>query len=251
MIVRKSEPYALNIRKLGVDKSLLIRILKFGIPAGIQSSIFSITNVFITSASNVFPTTTVTAKTIAGNIDGITYTVCNSFFHSAMTFAGQNYGAMKFDRIKRVVLYSLIQVSIAGILVSQCELLFAEELCLLFVDANDPNLDLIISKTVEILQLMLSVYFLCGVMEVLSGILRGLGSSIAPMMCSVIGTAVLRILWVFMVFPLPEFNTITGLFMSYPVTWIITILLLILVLIIKIRSLGKINNSIKEKRLQS
>ena len=105
-----------------IDRGMLSRILYCGVPAGIQSSIFSLSNMILTSAISTFPVETISGNTIASNIDGITYTCMNSFTSSVMTFAGQNYGAMKKSRVWRVLIYSLIQVTAVGVLVAQTEL---------------------------------------------------------------------------------------------------------------------------------
>lgn len=220
---RKGEYYAFSPKKLAIDKRLLIRIVRNGVPIGIQSAAFSVSNVFITSAINTFPTTTVTANTIAGSIDGITYIAMNSYQQAAMTFSGQNYGAKKYSRVNKVVIYSLIQVTVVGLLVGMTELAFAEQLAGLFVDVNDPNRRLILETAHEIMKHILTFYFLCGIMEVFSGTLRGLGYALSPMLISFLGACVLRIIWVTVIFRIERFNNIPGLLMQYPVSWVITI----------------------------
>jgi Na+-driven multidrug efflux pump len=97
---RKDKNYGLSFSKLGIDKAMLLRILRFGVPAGIQGSLFSISNVIISTAANTFEPAVISAKTISGNIDGLLYTALNSYMHASMTFTGQNYGARKYDRIR-------------------------------------------------------------------------------------------------------------------------------------------------------
>ena len=188
---RRNEKYGLSFKKLGIDRGVLLRIFRFGIPAGIQSGIFSVSNIIITSAINTFPTTTISAKTIAGNIEGLLYTALNSYMHASMTFVGQNYGAKEPSRIKKSISYAVIQVLVIGTLIGQ---------------------------------LMLTSYVLCGVMEALAGSLRGLGFSVLPMMVNIIGTCGMRILWIAVFFPMPIFNNIIGVFLIYPISWILTII---------------------------
>ena len=228
---RKDTVYALNFKKLKIDKKLLALILRYGIPAGIQSSLFSISNVRITSAVNSFDTATVSGKTIAGNIDGILYTSLNSYLHAAMTFTAQNYGAGKPDRIKKSLGSALLQVLVVGLSLSSLLLLFGREFASLFIDAHDPNKEAVMRAVMGMLYVTVPLYFMCGIMETLSGTLRGLGYSLAPMITSVGGICVLRIIWIFTAFTLEEFHTISGLYLCYPITWTATSLTLGIILL--------------------
>ncbi len=237
----KGESFCLCMRKLAIDKSILLRIFRYGIPTGIQGSFFSISNVMLASAANTFPTTTVSAKTIASNIDGITYTVMNCFSHAAMTFVGQNYGAGKYERAKKAVFYSLIQVVSVGLIISQTELLLGKELAWLFVDKENPDASIIIDTAVEIMKIILSTYFLCGVMEVISGAVRGMGYSLSPMLISLGGVCVFRIFWISVIFPMESMNNLFGLFSVYPVSWILTIAMQSVLLVLAFRKLKRLS----------
>ena len=223
LVMRRSESYGFSLKKYAFDFRIFGRMLRFGIPAGIQSSMFSISNILLTSATNSFDTVVVTAKAIAGNIDGVTYTCMNCFFHASMTFAAQNYGAKKPERIKKALLYSLIQVTVVGISIALVEFALRVPLSSLFIDAGDHNKEVIIQYVEQIMFSILLPYFLCGIQEVLAGALRGLGFSITPMITSLLGICLMRILWILFIFPLEPFNTIGGLMFCYPVTWIIVI----------------------------
>lgn len=192
-----------------------------------QSSLFCISNLVVTSVVNTFPPHVVSAKTIAFNIENITYTVMNAFSSAAMTFIGQNYGARKFRRLNKVALYSVIQVTVSGILVGWLEILFARPLSSLYIGADDPARELIIEAVRQTLYVMLSTYFLGGLMETVSGILKGVGYSFSSMVASLIGL-VSRVLWILLVTPTERFHTIFGLFVSYPISWTFTILLLLI-----------------------
>ena len=228
---RKDTVYSLNFKKLKIDKKLLALILRYGIPAGIQSSLFSISNVMITSAVNSFDTATVSGKTIAANIDGILYTALNSYLHAAMTFTAQNYGAGKPERIKKSLGSALLQVLIVGLSLSSLLLVFGREFASLFIDAHDPNKEAVMSAVMGMLRVTVPLYFMCGVMETLSGTLRGLGYSLTPMITSVGGICVLRIIWIFTAFTLEKFHTISGLYLCYPITWSVTSLTLGIILL--------------------
>lgn len=227
LMKRKNEPYAFSFKKLCLDKTILGRILRYGVPSGIQSSMFSISNILLTSSINSltrlpqYGKHIVTAYTISGNIDALTYITCNSFHHAAMTFTGQNYGAKKYGRIKRTFLFALLQVAFMGIMVAQLELIFSREIISLYIDANLPiaEKEHIIELTLDIINLLLNVYFICGIMDVISGTLKGIGYAIAPMIISLTFICGLRFFWVYAVFP--SMNTPRGLLLSYPVSWFI------------------------------
>ena len=126
--------------------------------------------------------------------------------------------------MKKSILYAVGQVLVIGTLIGQIMLIFGEPLSLMYIDPADPNKALVLEKTLELLNLMLTSYVLCGVMESLAGSLRGLGFSITPMLVNLIGTCGTRVLWVTVFFPMPALNNIVGLFLVYPVSWILTIL---------------------------
>ena len=245
LMIKKNQCYAFSLKKLCFDVKLLGRILRFGVPSGIQGSLFSISNILLTSSINSlaqlpqYGKHVVTAYTVSGNIDAITFTACNSFHHAAMTFTGQNYGAKKYDRIKTIVFFVLVQVTAMGILVSQTELLFGRQLASLYIDSElAPEIQAhITDMAMEIMTLLLNVYFICGIMDALSGILKGLGYAFIPMIMSLAGICGFRMIWVFAVFP--HLKTTTGLLLCYPLSWGSTILMFIPLLIVAWHKLKK------------
>ena len=217
---QRGESYAISFKKMCFDKRLLSRVLRYGVPSGIQSSMFSISNMLITSAINTFPTTTVSANTIASNIDSIAYTTMNSFSQAAMTFTGQNWGAGKTDRMRRVYGYTLIWVLAFGVGVGQLARLFVTPLSSLYIDSANPDYAEITATVIEITTIILSTYFLCGIMDVQSGFLRGMGYSFTPMITSLVSICVVRVVWIYCVFfPIESMNTRFGLYVSYPISW--------------------------------
>lgn len=246
LIRRKNESYALSLKKLRLEMSIISRIMRIGLPIAFQSSLFSISNIIITSSVNTFPPAVVSAKTIAFNIEGITYTVMNAFANATMTFIGQNYGAQKYRRINRIFLWGVLQVAAAGILVAQVEILFARQLSSLYIDADDPSREAIIQAVIEIFRIMLATYFLCGIMEVISGVLKGLGFSVSSMIASLIGL-VIRVGWILFITPTEKFHTIFGLFFSYTLSWLVTIILLFVFCIYAWRKLGIWKRAREEK----
>ena len=220
LMAKKNESYAISFKKLCFDKKLLTRVLRYGVPSGIQSALFSISNMLITSAINTFPTTTVSANTIASNIDALAYTTMNSFAQAAMTFTGQNWGAGKTDRIRKVYRYTLLQVIVFGVSVGQLVRLFVEPIASLYIDSADANYSEIVSIVIEITALLLSTYFICGIMDVHSGFLRGMGYSFIPMITSLISICAIRVIWIYCIFfPIEKMNNRMGLYVSYPVSW--------------------------------
>lgn len=226
VLYKTTDDYQFRFKKMCIDPSIFKRIISIGFPSGLQSTLFAISNVLCQGSINSFPTEVVSGNTIASTVDGLTYTAMHSFQQSAITFSGQNYGAGKYKRVQKSLFYTILQVSIVGLVVSWIEILFAEPLAYLFVDKTAANAPQIVAAAVEISRLILCVYFLCGIMEVLSGYLRGLGYSFLTMICSLFGACVCRILWFELIFPIPAFNSIFGLYISYPITWTLTCILL-------------------------
>ena len=248
LVARKGENYALSFKRLRIEKPVFLRILRYGLPTGIQSSFFGISNVLLTSAVNTFPTVVVSAKTIASNVDGISYTAMNSFAQASMTFVGQNYGAGKFDRVKRALGYTFIQVSVLGLVLTQTELLFGRSLARLFIEAGTENADLIVEYALEIMSVVLATYFLCGIMEVLSGAIRGMGYSVSSMLVSLFGACFFRIFWVEVLFKNFEFfGTLRGLFLVYPVSWTITISMQSVLVIRAFKRMNKMKEAAEAK----
>ncbi len=225
MLGKRGEPYKLEWSKIRPDKKYIGKICRYGIPAGIQSSCFSLSGLITTSAINTFPKTTVTAGAIAQNLDNITETCLASYISVAMTFSAQNFGAKKTSRINKTLIYSLIQVSVIAVILTQGILLFAPEILGMFVETSDPDRAEIISIAVRWLWIILPFYFTSGIMYVVSGCLRGMGYSVGPMIMNLIGVCGLRIIWIFFIFPLPALNTLEGLLSVYPISWSVTAVL--------------------------
>lgn len=242
LVIKKEESYGISAKKFCFDKKLLMRVLRYGIPTGIQSSMFSISNMMIASAINTFPTTTVSANTIASNIDSLAFTTMNSFSQAAMTFAGQNWGAGKTDRIRRIYWYTLLQVTVFGITVGQLVKLLVKPIASLYVNSADPNYELIISTALEISGFILTTYFICGIMDVHAGFLRGTGYSFSPTITSVICVCVVRVIWIYCIFyPIEKMKTPIGLYVSYPVSWSIAIIAFAVIVVFAFKKLKHID----------
>ncbi|MBR2467231.1 MAG: MATE family efflux transporter [Clostridia bacterium] len=205
--------------KARIDAPILGRMLKIAIPSAIQSSLFSISNMILQTSINTFPTDAISGAAIGSTIDGFTYITLNSFYHTTLTFAGQNYGACKFERSKKVVLYSLIQATVIGLALGSLMTVFIEPIASIFVDPGAANTAAVIAAAKERAVIVLIPYVLCGYMETFTGFLRGWGYSLLPMLSCIFCICVVRVLWAKLVFPLPLFNTLSGLFLIYPITW--------------------------------
>ena len=235
LLRQKDERTRLNLRTIGIDRRVIGKILRIAIPASLQSSLFSISNILIQSGVNQLSVPEVSGKTISGNIDGLVYTAMNSYCQTAMTFVSQNYGAKRPDRVKKIMLYTILQVSLVGIFLGQLILLFGNKIVGIYVDASDPNREAVIKYSLEVMKLILNIYFLCGIMETLTGILRGLGNSFLPMIISVAGVCGLRIVWILIFFPMETFHNLTGIYLSYPITWVFCITALSAALVFEYR----------------
>ncbi len=223
ILLKSDDCCKLELKRLRIDGKTFGRILRVGIPSGINGMLFSLSNVLIQSSINTFSTEVVSGNTAALSIEGFAYTVMNSFYHATLTFTGQNFGAGKMRRVYRILAFGLVQVAVVGLATCWIEIAFAEELSAMFVDMTIPEAPLIVEASVTRLSFILKWYVLCGIMEVFTGHLRGLGYSITPMFCSLFGACAFRIFWVTFIFPLPQFNSQIGLYTNFPISWFLTI----------------------------
>ncbi|MGP1612277.1 MAG: MATE family efflux transporter [Catonella sp.] len=207
----------LYLNKIKITPDKCIDIMKIGLPAGLQGCIFSISNVLIQSSVNSFGSTVMAGNTAAGNIEGFVYVSMNSLHQTCISFTSQNFGAGKFKRIKAVLINCIIIVTITGLVLGNFAYLFGNTL--LSAYNNEPE---VIGYGLTRLSIIARFYFLCGLMDVMVGAMRGIGYSILPMIVSLIGACGLRIVWIYTIFV--EFRSLHTLFLSYPVTWIITFL---------------------------
>ena len=208
-----------RITGFSVSGSKLLRMVTIGLPAGLQGCMFSLSNVIIQSAVNAYPTVTIAGNTAAGNLEGFAYTAMNAVYQASLTFIGQNVGAGKYERIKKIAFQCVAMVLVIGLTIGAILFLLGDKLLLLY--ASGENLDLIVQAGMNRLSVIAVCYFLCGLMEVGCGILRGMGKAIQPMIVSLLGSCVFRIVWVWTVCPLFP-GDIMSLYVSYPISWIVT-----------------------------
>ncbi len=209
-------PYHLDIRNLSIDREKLKTILRIGIPAGLQGMVFSFSHVLIQGSINSLGTAVVAGNTAAANLDGYIYQPMNSFYQATVTFVGQHKGAQKYHRMKKCILCCVVCVVIVGAVLGWTMIALAPYLLELYVPGNTAA----IAAGMTRMKVCTSVYFLCGLMEVGSGIMRGLGRSTTSMITSLSGSVAFRVLWILIVFPFVP--TLTVLYLSYTIGWILT-----------------------------
>ena len=216
-LVRTEGAIHFDIRKMRIHKRVFIDIVRVGLPAGLQSTMFAIANVVIQSAINAFGSVAVAANSAASNLDGFVYTAMNSISQATTSFTSQNFGAKKYDRIWTIFRASFAVVSVVGLVLGLGVWAFGGTLLKMYTDSAD-----VIAAGMVRLTWMCAPYVLCGIMEIIVGALRGIGYSVAPMLVSVFGACVFRLFWILVVCKLPALNNTAGIYMSYPVSWIIT-----------------------------
>lgn len=222
LIVRRMTRLNSSIRiqwsKLRVSKSKLLRILRVGIPAGIQSSLFALSNVVIQSAINSFGEVVMAANTASTNIEGFVYIAMNSVYQAAMNFSGQNYGAGRYKRLHKVLFECLGLVTFVGLVLGGGAYLFGRPLLHIYTDSA-----MVITFGLQRMEIICLTYFLCGWMDTIVGVMRGMGYGIMPMLVSLVGSCLFRILWVQTIFQV--YHTLPMLYISWPITWVITFLM--------------------------
>lgn len=205
----------LHFKLIKIHKEKLIEIIKIGLPAGMQGAIFSISNVLIQSSINSFGSIAMAGNTTSSNIEGFIYTAMNAFYQTNLSFTSQNYGGKKYGRINRILFTCLACVTVIGAGLGFLVIAFARPL--IHIYSTDPE---VVSYAVLRLGIICSTYFICGIMDTLVGTMRGLGYSILPMIVSLTGACGLRIVWIFTVFAIDR--SLTILYLSYPVSWLVT-----------------------------
>ena len=211
----------ISLRQVQLYRDEAVQMLQIGLPAGLQSMLFNISNVMVQSAVNSFGADVVAANTASGNIGNFTYTAQNSVYHAAITFTSQNLGAGKIDRIKKVLTACLTTVLMIGLPLNLICYLFGPNLLSIYVSSADATYEHVIHYGVIRLHRIGCIYFLCGIMEVMCGMVRGLGKSWLPMFITAAGACLSRIIWIYTIFQVH--HTPEVLYSSYPMSWILTL----------------------------
>ena len=217
-LMRRTDACKLQLKKMHIYKAQCLKIVGKGLPAGIQGSLFSISNVTIQSSINSFGDVFMSGSAAAGNIEGFVYVCMNAFMQTSLNFTGQNVGAGQYKRVSKIAAICMTSVTVVGFALGSVVYLFAPHLLAIYI-TDSPQA---IAYGVDRLAYILLPYFLLGLHEVTTGMLRGMGAAISPMVVSVLGICGLRILWVSTVFQMPQFHTPGWLFVSYPISWVVT-----------------------------
>lgn len=227
-LIKRTDCCKLIPSKMRFYKNQIIKMIRIGLPAGIQGSLFSISNVLIQSSINSFGNIVMSGNAAAANIEGFVYVMLNAFHQTAVNFTGQNAGAKKYRRVKKTVILCLIMVSVVGIVAGRIAYTYGQDLLSLYITDSAEAIGYGIMR----LSYICIPYFLCGLMDVSTGALRGMGASLAPMIISVLGVCGIRIAWINTIFKLPKYHTPSCLYFSYTVSWTFTFLVQITVFII-------------------
>ena len=208
-------PLCLDHKRIRFHKDKVFKMLKIGLPAGLQGCIFSISNVLIQSSVNSFGSVAMAGNTAAANLEGFVYNAMNSLYQTSLSFTSQNMGAQKYKRVDKILAECLMIVAVVGIVMGTGAYLIGS--LLLSIYSSDPQ---VIAFGLLRMSLICAPYFLCGMMDVFVGSLRGMGYSVIPMFVSLTGACIFRVIWIFTIFAMNR--TLFVLYLSYPISWLLT-----------------------------
>ena len=238
-LLKSSEAVRLDPKKLRIDGKILGELCKVGLPAGIQGGMFSLSNVLIQTSINSFGSDLIAGNSAALNLESFIYCAMNTFHQSAVTFASQNRGAKQYKRIRKGMYVCMLCVTVTGVFGGNLMYLFRDALLGLY--NSDPNV--IAMGAVRMLYIM-PLYLLCGIQDMMSGHIRGMGYSLMPTIVALLGICVFRVVWIYTVFA--AFPTPDVLYASYPVTWLITSIAYLICYAVVIRKFPKEDEPLPE-----
>ena len=217
ILLKENEEYSLEIKNLKINMHIFTKIVKVGIPAGFQGIMFSFSNVIIQSFVNSFGSVLIAGNSAACNLEGFIYTSMNGFSQGALTFCSQNMGARKIDRIKKIVWISQLSIIVLGATMSGLFLLFGHQLLGIYTKSPE-----VIEAGLLRCKVIFTTYYLCGIMDSMANSIRGMGHSLMPVIVTIFGACIFRLIWLFTFFQIPAFHTPLVIFLSYPLSWTIT-----------------------------
>lgn len=224
--------FKLSLDKLHMDWDKFKKIAAIGFPAGIQGSLFSISNVLIQSSVNSFGSVAMAGNTAGSNVEGFVYTAMNSVHQTAVSFTGQNLGGRRYDRIRVIVLECLLFVAVIGLVMGNGAVLLGHQILGFY--SSDPE---VIAYGLQRMKIICTLYFMCGMMDVMVGCIRGLGYAIMPMIVSLLGACVFRVIWIYTIFQWDR--TLRTLYISYPISWGLTAAAHLVCFVVVFRKLRK------------
>ena len=216
-LVREQGAIHLEVKKLGVDTAEFKNIVRIGLPAGLQGCVFSLSNVVIQSSINSFGETTVSGSAASATLEGFVYVAMNAFHHATLNFMSQNFGAGKYSRLKRVMICGLGCVIVAGLALGNLEVFLGRRLLSLYTSSPE-----VIESGIIRLTINNTLYCLCGMMDVMVGVMRGIGYSVMPMIVSLVGACGTRLVWIATIFRVESFHRIETVYIAYPISWFLT-----------------------------
>ncbi len=216
-LMQSSGCFKLCLNKLQMNWDKFKKIAAIGLPAGIQGSLFSISNVLIQSSVNSFGSMAMAGNTAGSNVEGFVYTSMNSVHQTAVSFTGQNLGGKKYDRINKILIECLLFVSAIGLIMGNGVVLFGNTILGFY--SPDPE---VIAYGMQRMSIICTAYFICGIMDVLVGSIRGLGYAVLPMIVTLLGACGFRVIWIYTVFQ--WHRSLNTLYISYPISWTLTAL---------------------------
>lgn len=217
-LIRRTDACKLELKKLRFYKTQFFKIVRIGLPAGIQSSLFSISNVLIQSSINSFGDVLMSGNGAASSIEGFIYVSFNAFQQTAQNFIGQNAGANQYKRIKKIYWTSMGSAVVLTIILGTAAYLAGPKLLAIYITDSQQAINYGVTR----LSYIALPYFLCALMDVTTGALRGMGAALSPMLISVLGICGIRIFWIYTIFQIPDYHTPRSLYISYSISWVIT-----------------------------
>lgn len=233
-LMKEEGAVRLEKQYLGIDRYILVKIIQIGLPAGIQGSLFSLSNVVIQSSVNTFGATIVAGNSAAQNVEGFAYIAMNAFSQATVAFVSQNVGAGKYERINKIVAATMLSVFVVGVVLGNALYIFGEPVLGLYSDSAE-----VIQAGLERLSIICVPYALCGLMDCMVGALRGLGYSVMPMIVSLLGACAFRMAWIFVFFQIEQFHTIGTVYFAYPISWSLTLVVHIICFLLVRKKLKK------------
>ncbi len=227
-LLHRDDDCKFDIKRMKIDGDALGKIVRIGLPAGIQSSIFSLSNVIIQSSVNSFGPAVVSGNAAAASLEGFVYVSMNAFYQTSLNFTGQNVGAGKYERVIKSLKACLISVISVGAVLGIVFWILAPNLLSFYITDNPAAIEYGIKR----MSYICSFYFLCGIMEVMTGTIRGMGASVITLFISVIGVCGVRLGWIFTIFRIEQFHTLDSLYFSYLISWVTCIIAQIIAFII-------------------
>ncbi len=218
VLMRRRDDIRFYPSKMRLYWPQLKKIVRIGLPAGIQGATFSVSNVIIQSAMNSFGEVLVSGNAAVSNLEGFCFATVNGFHQAAVNYIGQNVGAQQYDRVKKIFKLCVLYASLAGLLVGGALTIFRRPLLSIYITDSQQALEVGMIRVF----FTSAPYFLYGLLDAAAGSLRGLGASTISMLISVLGICGSRLLWIFTVFQIPELHTPICLYSSYPISWILT-----------------------------